>query len=421
MAFVIAKARLWTYSSIWNGKDQLNYVSGRTSGEAADDQDSSLGDDTASSTESLRSSIVDYRLENGRTYHRYKDGKYNLPNDDEENERLDLQHHLFLLTFDNKLGLSPPNFSDSQAKRVLDLGTGTGIWAIDFGDEHPEAEIIGVDLSPIQPSFVPPNVGFLIDDIDEEWDYSEPFDYIHSRMMNFSVQNWRDYLRNIYQNLTPGGYVELQEIDVIMKSDDGTLTENKALHKWTKLLKEAATKLGRPFEQTDAFKNIMAEVGFTDIIATRFKWPTNCWAKEKHYKQLGAWNNENTSMALESLTMAPFTRAHGWSSEEVDVFLVDVRKDLNDPKIHAYWPIHWKLLVKLKKQYRHRSTVTISSYGLVQLVERDDSPIWLAWINCSISSQGLGLRLDLNGRALFARVPVWVWMAQTNGGQYMGT
>ncbi|KAG7403854.1 putative methyltransferase tdiE [Fusarium oxysporum f. sp. rapae] len=296
-----------------------------TPDEDANDQDSSLGDDATSSTASLSSSILDYRQENGRTYHRYKDGN--------------LQHNLFLLTFDNKLGLSPPNLPDSEVKRVLDLGTGTGIWAIDFGDEHPEADITGVDLSPIQPSFVPPNVRFLIDDIDEEWDYSEPFDYIHSRMMNFSVQDWPVYLRKIYQNLAPGGYVELQEIDVIMKSDDGTLTEDNALLKWNKLLNEAAIKLGRPFEKTDAFKNIMAEVGFTNIVTTRFKWPTNRWAKDKKYKELGAWNNENTSVALESLTIAPFTRAHGWSSEEVDVFLVDVRKDLNDPKIHAYWPI----------------------------------------------------------------------------------
>ncbi|KAK2923271.1 hypothetical protein FoTM2_016793 [Fusarium oxysporum f. sp. vasinfectum] len=143
------------------------------------DQDSSFGSETASSTTSLRSSILDYRHENGRTYHRYKDGKYNLPNDEQENDRLDLQHHLFLLTFDNKLGLAPPNLAGSSVERVLDIGTGTGIWAIDFADDHPEAE----------PSFVPSNVKFQIDDIDEEWDYSALFSYIHSRVMNLSIQN----------------------------------------------------------------------------------------------------------------------------------------------------------------------------------------------------------------------------------------
>ena len=58
---------------------------------------------------------------------------------------------MFILTLDNRLGLAPPNDPDSKVKRVLDVGTGTGIWAIDYADEHPDAKVIGVDLSPIQP------------------------------------------------------------------------------------------------------------------------------------------------------------------------------------------------------------------------------------------------------------------------------
>jgi methylase of polypeptide subunit release factors len=34
---------------------------------------------------------------------------------------------------------------------VLDFATGTGIWAIEFADEYPGANVIGTDLSPIQP------------------------------------------------------------------------------------------------------------------------------------------------------------------------------------------------------------------------------------------------------------------------------
>ncbi|KAJ3549849.1 hypothetical protein NM208_g283 [Fusarium decemcellulare] len=311
--------------------------------EVAGERDSTLGDDTASSTESIRSSIIDYRHENGRTYHRYKDGKYNIPNDDQENERLDLQHHLFLLTLDNKLGLSPPNLPGHKVKRVLDLGTGTGIWAMDFGDEHPETEVIGVDLSPIQPSLylssVPPNVQFLIDDIDEDWNYSEPFDYIHSRMMNFSVTNWTDYLRKGFENLAPGGYMEVQEIDAFHGSDDGTLTKDHALFRWCDHLRDAAGKLGRPYEKTENLKRFMAEVGFTDIHETLFKWPINQWPKDKTFKELGAWHNENSTSFLEAATLAPLTRGLGWSAEEVRTFLTEVRKDLNNSKIHAYSPV----------------------------------------------------------------------------------
>lgn len=54
------------------------------------------------------------------------------------------------LTMDGKLFLAPLG---PKPGRILDIGTGTGIWAIDVGDEYPSAEIIGTDLSPTQPSW----------------------------------------------------------------------------------------------------------------------------------------------------------------------------------------------------------------------------------------------------------------------------
>lgn len=30
--------------------------------------------------------------------------------------------------------------------RALDLGTGSGLWSVDFASKHPECEVIGVDL-----------------------------------------------------------------------------------------------------------------------------------------------------------------------------------------------------------------------------------------------------------------------------------
>lgn len=56
-----------------------------------DDDDSALGDILSSrpaSTGSVTSSIYHFVEEFGRTYHRYKEGKYFLPNDEEEQNRL---------------------------------------------------------------------------------------------------------------------------------------------------------------------------------------------------------------------------------------------------------------------------------------------------------------------------------------------
>lgn len=128
------------------------------------DNDSGVGSDTQSITTAITDSYREVRTENGRTYHSYHEGKYLLPNDDEEQNCLDLQNHLFNLTF-GKLFTCP--IERKQIRRVLDAGTGTGVWATGFADEYPEATVVGVDLSPIQPTWVPPNVKFLVDDLEE--------------------------------------------------------------------------------------------------------------------------------------------------------------------------------------------------------------------------------------------------------------
>lgn len=48
--------------------------------------------------------------------------------------------------------------------------------------------------------------------------------------------------------------------------------------------------------------------------------------------------------------MASFSRAHGWSREEVITFLIGVRKDLNNPSIHAYNPM-WVFLMGTSIRY----------------------------------------------------------------------
>jgi hypothetical protein len=55
---------------------------------ASNDSDSGY-DEKSLSTASIASSIYDYEQENGRTYHAYNAGKYALPNDEGEQERMD--------------------------------------------------------------------------------------------------------------------------------------------------------------------------------------------------------------------------------------------------------------------------------------------------------------------------------------------
>lgn len=66
-----------------------------------------------------------------------------------ELDRIDLKHHVMMLLCDAHLHLAPL----VEPRRILDIGTGTGIWAIQMAEQNPESMVWGTDLSPVQPSW----------------------------------------------------------------------------------------------------------------------------------------------------------------------------------------------------------------------------------------------------------------------------
>ncbi|KAK1480593.1 hypothetical protein CCUS01_16171 [Colletotrichum cuscutae] len=245
------------------------------------------------------------------------------------------------------LGLAPPNKEGSGVRRALDIGTGTGLWAIEFADEHPEAEVLGVDLSPVQTQFVPPNLKFEVDDIEQPWTFSHPFDYIHIRGMTSSISDWLGFFKQAYSNLTPGGYIELFEGHARTQSDDGTLTPDHAAWQWADKLDECFKILGRSFVNVPSLVPILEEAGFLDVTIVPFKWPVGPWAKDPHYKELGEWALENSSQGLEAWTMAALTRALDWSNAEVQALLAQVG-DLREEASGRSLSISWD---QISKQY----------------------------------------------------------------------
>lgn len=80
-------------------------------------------------TTSIASSVQAYPFVHGRRFHAYREGTYQFPNDEQEQDRLDMVHALHSVIKDDKLFLAPVT-----PKRVLDVGTGTGLWAVLVGE-----------------------------------------------------------------------------------------------------------------------------------------------------------------------------------------------------------------------------------------------------------------------------------------------
>jgi len=295
--------------------------------------DSTLGDDdNVSETMSLRSSIFEHVYENGRRYHSYKQGAYWGPNDEEAQDNLDLFHHIFALSLGGRLHLAPVQ----DPKRVLDLGTGTGIWPIEYGDAHPEAQIVATDLSPIQPTFVPPNVEFQIDDFTADWTFAPAsFDFIHARSLYGCVEDYQALYSEALKALKPGGWFEQAEISVIIRSDDES-TKGTYFEKFSALAIEGGKKFGKSFSIAEDSETEFKKAGFENVRYVTYKWPIGTWPKSQKYKTIGAYNRMAVEDGIEGWAMYMFTNVHGWQREEVQVLIAQIKKEVRDPKIHGW-------------------------------------------------------------------------------------
>lgn len=279
--------------------------------------------------------------ENGRFYGTFRMGKYLFPVDEAELDRLDIFHKFFLVAR-RDVYFSVPIQKDNP--RILDLGCGTGIWAIEMAERFPNGQHIGVDLNLIQPEFIPPNISFQQRDIEMPWQDLNPgsWDLIHLRTLNGSISDWPKLYREIHRHLVPyHGYMEQVEIDFMPRADDGTLPPNSALLQWATYLLDAMDSFNRSIRvDSNVTKQRLVEAGFVDIKEERMKFALNGWPEDNMGRDIGRWFNLGFIQGVEALTLAPLFRALNKTPAEIRSLLERVQQEARSNKVHAYFTMH---------------------------------------------------------------------------------
>jgi ubiquinone/menaquinone biosynthesis C-methylase UbiE len=166
-------------------------------------------------------------------YHGIVGNPYPLPNDEDEAIRLDELQYAMRTVWGGNV-FAPISRTPTK---IIDVGTGSGDssekrfltvggWAIEVADEFPTARVIGLDLSPIQPTRVPLNCEFIVGDLAVELEdfYDGNVDLVHSRYLYShefyqcriimgGVLNWDKYIADTFRILKPGtGYAQMSEM-----------------------------------------------------------------------------------------------------------------------------------------------------------------------------------------------------------------
>ncbi|KAH7310755.1 S-adenosyl-L-methionine-dependent methyltransferase [Stachybotrys elegans] len=305
-----------------------------------DDEDDA-GEDGLSSTASISSSILEYRRLQGRTYHSDKFAStYFLPNDQQQMDSIDMSHHYLTILLNGRLYLAP--LEQNKTLRVLDVGTGTGIWAIEFADQFPDAEVTGTDISPCQPRWAPPNVRFEIDDATANWTWgSENFDFIHIRYLFGAIRDWNALFQEAYRCCRPGGWVQSGECDVEFRSDDGTTELEPVLKTYKDLFQEGGKAMNVSFFVQELQQKAFDEAGFVEQKSARYKIPIGGWPKDPQLAEIGRVVRATLENDLEGYTLFMWQDVLKRPRDEYAVWLSSLRKAIRNPKVHSYMVVHY--------------------------------------------------------------------------------
>ncbi|WP_126597187.1 class I SAM-dependent methyltransferase [Dictyobacter aurantiacus] len=196
---------------------------------------------------------------------------YMLPKDFREVNRLDFQHYLLRQAMSGNY-LAPLE----QPSTILDVGCGTGRWMLEMAQQFPQAQVTGVDISPLSGSTIvfPPNCHFQQCDITRGLPFlPRSFDYVHQRFLVFALplHLWPAVIRDLKRVTRPGQWIELTDADL---SHNNPGPETSRILSW---IDQAGKKRGLDIAIGSKLGELMEMEGVANVKVQKLVIPMGDW------------------------------------------------------------------------------------------------------------------------------------------------
>ncbi|KAK4031944.1 hypothetical protein C8A01DRAFT_20919, partial [Parachaetomium inaequale] len=145
-------------------------------------------------------------------------------------------------------------------------------------------------------------------------------------------------------HLRPGGWFEMQEVYhfPISASKTRPMPADHPVAQYWSLINDGLAHLGINFHAAadGRLAAMMRDVGFVNVTERVLQIPIGTWAKNKVLKTVGLYWRTILTDGIQAIALGPLTRGCGWSREQVELFLIEVRKAYMDNSMLAYMPLH---------------------------------------------------------------------------------
>ena len=146
------------------------------------------------------------------------------------------------------------------------------------------------------------------------------------------------------RHLRPGGWIELQEIhhSPLSAGPEGHPPQDHPVAQYWSLINEGLTSLGVDFHAAAGGRlaNMMREAGFENVTERVLHIPLGTWPKNKILKTVGLYWRTILTDGIQAIALGPLTRGLGWNREQVELFLMSVRRAYTDNSALMYMPLH---------------------------------------------------------------------------------
>lgn len=200
------------------------------------------------------------------------DSDYQLPKDEEENVRLDFQHHALFHAIGNHYiaPIHPP------LPLILDVGAGTGIWADEMARLFPASTVVGIDLS--DRSFkhtTQDNCLLRTGNVVTGLPFPDAFfSFTHQRLLvaGITAENWPRVIHELVRVTRTNGWVEIVEV--------GSLTDGAgpATSRMQEFLVAAGKTMGFDAEIIRHLGEMLKHEGLQSVETHQILIPVGEWA-----------------------------------------------------------------------------------------------------------------------------------------------
>jgi ubiquinone/menaquinone biosynthesis C-methylase UbiE len=249
-----------------------------------------------------------------------------------QSELVRLNHQARLVT--DTIGLLPARLEDTDFTSVLDVGCGTGQWALDLACARQDVEVTGIDISPNMIEYAITraqtyrldNISFEVVDIfQKKLPFTEgSFDMINLRFGFGWIKgyaNWLLLLARLSTLLKPGG-------SVVITEGEGIYTNSLALQRVHEIFCIAFHKAGYSLSPSPRFMGVVAQLGYL-LSQTGFHDPgSQAYVLDYSYYNQEANIQWRTSFHLLLSESAPFLLSAGANTEELATLDFQISLDM---------------------------------------------------------------------------------------------